>query len=58
DVSRRYALPLLAELDARGLTRRRGDVRVAGPNLTPRRDQEAARISTARSPSVSPPHTP
>lgn len=32
DVSRRHALPLLAELDARGLTRRGGDVRVAGPN--------------------------
>lgn len=29
-VTRRHAMPLLAELDARGLTRRRGDVRVAG----------------------------
>jgi selenocysteine-specific elongation factor len=32
-VSRKYALPLLNELDARGITRRRGDVRVAGPRL-------------------------
>lgn len=31
--SRKYALPLLAELDARGVTRRRGDVRIAGPRL-------------------------
>ncbi len=33
--SRRFVLPLLAELDARGVTRRRGDLRVAGPRLTP-----------------------
>jgi selenocysteine-specific elongation factor len=32
-VTRKYALPLLNELDARGITRRRGDVRVAGPRL-------------------------
>ncbi len=32
-VSRKYALPLVGELDARGITRRRGDVRVAGPRL-------------------------
>jgi selenocysteine-specific elongation factor len=32
-VSRKYALPLANELDARGITRRRGDVRVAGPRL-------------------------
>ncbi len=32
-VSRKYALPLVNELDARGITRRRGDVRVAGPRL-------------------------
>jgi selenocysteine-specific elongation factor len=32
-VSRKYALPLLAELDARGVTRRRDDVRIAGPRL-------------------------
>ncbi|MBK9180082.1 MAG: selenocysteine-specific translation elongation factor [Acidimicrobiales bacterium] len=33
--SRRHVVPLLAELDARGVTRRRGDVRVAGPRLPP-----------------------
>ena len=32
-VSRKYALPLVNELDARGITRRRGDLRVAGPRL-------------------------
>ena len=32
-VSRKYALPLLAELDARGITRRREDLRIAGPRL-------------------------
>jgi selenocysteine-specific elongation factor len=32
-VSRKYALPLVGELDARGITRRRGDLRVAGPRL-------------------------
>jgi len=31
--SRKYALPLLAQLDATGVTRRRGDVRIAGPRL-------------------------
>jgi selenocysteine-specific elongation factor len=31
--SRKFALPLVAELDARGITRRRGDLRVAGPRL-------------------------
>ncbi len=31
--SRKYAMPLVAELDARGVTRRRGDLRVAGPRL-------------------------
>jgi selenocysteine-specific elongation factor len=31
--SRKYLLPLLAHLDATGVTRRRGDVRVAGPRL-------------------------
>jgi selenocysteine-specific elongation factor len=31
--SRKYALPLVAELDARGVTRRRGDLRIAGPRL-------------------------
>jgi selenocysteine-specific elongation factor len=32
-VTRKHALPLLTELDARGVTRRRGEVRVAGPRL-------------------------
>ncbi len=31
--SRKYALPLVAELDARAVTRRRGDVRIGGPHL-------------------------
>ncbi len=33
DTSRKYAMPLVAELDARGVTRRRGDLRIAGPRL-------------------------
>lgn len=33
--TRKHALPLAAELDATGVTRRRGDVRIAGPNLPP-----------------------
>jgi selenocysteine-specific elongation factor len=32
-VTRKHALPLVNELDARGVTRRRGDVRVAGPRI-------------------------
>lgn len=35
--SRRTVLPLLALLDASGVTRRRGDVRVGGPRLPPPR---------------------
>lgn len=31
--SRKHALPLLALLDGRGVTRRRGDVRIGGPRL-------------------------
>jgi len=31
--TRKYALPLLAHLDATGVTRRRGDVRIGGPRL-------------------------
>lgn len=31
--SRKFALPLVAELDGRGVTRRRDDVRIAGPRL-------------------------
>ena len=33
DTSRKYAMPLIAELDARGVTRRRDDLRLAGPRL-------------------------
>ena len=33
--SRKYVLPLVAELDARGVTRRREDVRIGGPRLPP-----------------------
>ncbi|MGI9052050.1 MAG: selenocysteine-specific translation elongation factor, partial [Ilumatobacteraceae bacterium] len=32
-ITRKHAVPLLAELDARGVTRRRGDVRIGGPRL-------------------------
>ena len=32
-VTRKYALPLANELDARGITRRRGDLRIGGPRL-------------------------
>jgi selenocysteine-specific elongation factor len=32
-VTRKYALPIVNELDGRGITRRRGDVRIAGPRL-------------------------
>jgi selenocysteine-specific elongation factor len=32
-VSRKYALPLANELDARGVTRRRDDLRIGGPRL-------------------------
>ncbi len=34
--SRKFALPLVAELDARGVTRRRDDLRIAGPKLPAR----------------------
>jgi selenocysteine-specific elongation factor len=33
--TRKHALPLVAELDARGVTRRRDDLRIAGPRLPP-----------------------
>lgn len=33
--SRKFVLPLVAELDARGVTRRRDDVRIGGPRLPP-----------------------
>ena len=31
--SRKYVLPLVGELDARGMTRRRGELRIGGPRL-------------------------
>ena len=33
DTTRKWAVPLLTILDSRGITRRRGDVRIAGPRL-------------------------
>jgi selenocysteine-specific elongation factor len=33
--SRKHVLPILAELDATGMTRRRGDLRIAGPRMAP-----------------------
>ncbi|MFV1991175.1 MAG: SelB C-terminal domain-containing protein, partial [Acidimicrobiales bacterium] len=33
DTSRKFAMPLLSHLDANGVTRRREDVRIAGPRL-------------------------
>ena len=46
--SRRYVLPLLARLDATGVTRRKGDLRTAGPRMPPvgtdgRGDEQAGR---------------
>ncbi|MDQ1429382.1 MAG: selenocysteine-specific elongation factor, partial [Acidimicrobiaceae bacterium] len=32
-VTRKHVLPLLAQLDATGVTRRRGDLRIGGPRL-------------------------
>ena len=32
--TRKFCVPLLEELDARGVTRRRGDLRIAGPRLS------------------------
>jgi len=32
-ITRKHAVPLATELDARGITRRRGDVRIGGPRL-------------------------
>ena len=33
--TRKFMLPLLAHLDGKGMTRRRGDLRIAGPRLPP-----------------------
>ena len=32
-ITRKHAIPLLGQLDAGGVTRRRGDLRIAGPRL-------------------------
>jgi selenocysteine-specific elongation factor len=55
-ITRKHAVPLLAELDSRGMTRRRGDRRIAG-NLLPAADQADAR-SRRRSSWLSPPQMP
>jgi len=47
--SRKYALPLLSYLDANGITRRRGDLRIAGPRL-PAAPVAAAGLGASRSP--------
>jgi selenocysteine-specific elongation factor len=39
--TRKFALPLAAELDARGVTRRRDDVRIGGPRLPDARHPES-----------------
>jgi selenocysteine-specific elongation factor len=41
--SRKFALPLVAELDARGVTRRRDDLRIAGPRLPNGRGSDVGR---------------
>ncbi len=35
DTTRKFAIPLLSRLDGTGVTRRRGDIRIAGPRLPP-----------------------
>ncbi|HLG91443.1 MAG TPA: SelB C-terminal domain-containing protein, partial [Acidimicrobiales bacterium] len=42
--TRKFLLPLLGLLDARGVTRRRGDLRLAGPALA----RQAARPGAGR----------
>jgi hypothetical protein len=32
-ITRKHAVPLASALDARGITRRRGDLRISGPRL-------------------------
>ncbi|MGQ0615637.1 MAG: selenocysteine-specific translation elongation factor [Acidimicrobiia bacterium] len=46
--SRKWAVPLLARLDAEGVTRRRGDLRVAGPRLPAPAADQPARLSRGR----------
>ena len=38
--SRKYVVPLLEQFDREGFTRRRGDVRVAGPRLASEPDDQ------------------
>jgi selenocysteine-specific elongation factor len=38
--TRKFALPILSYLDAAGITRRRGDLRIGGPRLTSDQDEE------------------
>ena len=40
--SRKYVVPLLEHFDREGVTRRRGDVRIAGPTHDPNRRQQSA----------------
>ncbi|MCU1387999.1 MAG: selB [Ilumatobacteraceae bacterium] len=47
--SRKHSLPLMAELDGRGVTRRRDDVRVAGPRM-PLREELPGREESPVSP--------
>ncbi len=46
--SRKYAVPLATLLDGRGVTRRRDDLRIAGPRL-PEVEPEADRRPSPRS---------
>ena len=45
---RKYALPIVNELDGRGITRRHGDVRIAGPRLPRRGANWATGVADAR----------
>ncbi|MDQ3679807.1 MAG: selenocysteine-specific translation elongation factor, partial [Actinomycetota bacterium] len=40
--TRRYILPILAHLDATGVTRRRGDLRIGGPRLPPSPSEQSS----------------
>jgi selenocysteine-specific elongation factor len=59
-ITRKHALPLVNELDARGITRRRDDRRIAGPRLPERETApgQAVRPSSRRSSNVRPPQMP
>ena len=51
--TRKFVLPLLAELDATGVTRRRGDLRIGGPRL-PVAPPDGAPATQAREPPAGP----